>query len=102
MAKCIFTGVISGLAFGPEVGLISRVTQGCQPIGPLRNVTEAEGNFVISLDGKPALDCVLQDLGLDRELPDHGLARALSTTLVGLITEAEDVPARPGQFGTDT
>ena len=41
---------------------------------------------MVSLDGKPALDCVLQDLGLDRDLPDHELSQALSATLVGLIT----------------
>src|SRR3989442_1560524 len=92
MADGVFTGGLSGVAFGPEVGLISRVTQGCQPIGPSRNITKAERNFVVSLDGKPALDCVLQDLGLDRDLPDHELSQALSTTLVGLITPAGDVP----------
>jgi small ligand-binding sensory domain FIST len=102
IADGVFTGGISGVAFGPEVDLISRVTQGCQPIGPWRNITEGERNFVVSLDGKPALDCVLQDLGLDRTLSDHALSQALSGTLVGLITTAEDVPTRPGQFGADT
>jgi small ligand-binding sensory domain FIST len=102
IADGVFTGGISGVAFGPEVDLISRVTQGCQPIGPWRNITEGERNFVVSLDGKPALDCVLQDLGLDRTLSDHALSEALSATLVGLITTAEDVPTRPGQFGADT
>ena len=102
MADGVFTGGLSGVAFGPEVGLISRVTQGCQPIGPSRTITKAERNFVVSLDGKPALDCMLQDLGLYRDLPDHELSQALSTTLVGLITATEDVPTRPGQFGADT
>jgi small ligand-binding sensory domain FIST len=102
MADGVFTGGLSGVAFGPEVGLISRVTQGCQPIGPVRQITQAEGNLVVSLDGKPALDCVLQDLGLDQDLPDHELSQALTTTLVGLSTGAEDVPSRPGQFGVDT
>ena len=102
MADGVFTGGLSGVAFGPEVGLISRVTQGCQPIGPVRKITQAERNFVVSLDGRPALDCVLQDLGLERDLPDDELSQALSTTLVGLTTAAEDVPTRPGQFGADT
>jgi small ligand-binding sensory domain FIST len=102
MADGVLTGGLSGVAFGAEVGLISRVTQGCQPIGPVRKITAAERNFVISLDGQPALDCVLQDLGLDRDVPDDELAQALSATLVGLITAAEDVPTRPGQFGADT
>jgi len=102
MADGVFTGGLSGVAFGADVGLISRVTQGCQPIGPLRNITKAQHNFVLSLDGKPALDCALQDLRLDRDLPDNELSKALSTTLVGLITAAEDMPTRPGQFGADT
>jgi len=102
IADGVFTGGISGVAFGPEVDLISRVTQGCQPIGPGRNITEGERNFVVSLDGKPALDCLLQDLGLDRTLSDQALSQALAGTLVGLITTAEDVPTRPGQFGADT
>jgi small ligand-binding sensory domain FIST len=102
MADGVLTGGLSGVAFGPEVGLISRVTQGCQPIGPWRNITKAERNFVVSLDGKPALACAFQDLALDRDAPNDELAQALSTTLVGLITAAEDVPTRPGQFGADT
>jgi small ligand-binding sensory domain FIST len=102
MANGVLTGGLSGVAFGPEVSLVSRVTQGCQPIGPVRQITEAERNVVISLDGRPALDCVLQDLGLRRDAADDDLAQALSATLVGLISKAEDAPARPGQFGAET
>ena len=102
MADGVFTGGLSGVAFGPEVDLISRVTQGCQPIGPVRKITASERNVVVSLDGQPALDCAMQDLGLDRDLPDDELSQALATTLVGLVTAAEDVPTRPGQFGADT
>ena len=53
LADGVLTGGLSGVAFGPEVGLISRVTQGCQPIGPVRKVTAAERNVAISLDGHP-------------------------------------------------
>lgn len=102
MADGVFTGGLSGVLFGPEVGLISRVTQGCQPLGPVRTITQAEHNLVVTLDGKPALDCVLQDLGLDRDLPVDALSQTLSTTLAGLSTGAEDVPKRPGKFGADT
>jgi len=102
MADGVLTGGLSGVAFGPDVNLVSRVTQGCQPIGPVRTITEAEHNVAISLDGQPALDCVLQDLGLPHDAPDEELAQALSTTLVGLVAAAEDVPVRAGQFGTET
>jgi len=102
IAGGVFTGGLSGVLFGPEVGLISRVTQGCQPIGPVRTITQGDRNLVIALDGKPALDCVLEDLGLDRDLPADALSLALSTTLAGLSKGAEDVPKWPGKFGADT
>lgn len=102
MAHSVLTGGLSGVAFGPEVRLVSRVTQGCQPVGPVRNITAAERNIVISLDGQPALDCILQDLGLDGDIQDDELEQALSTTLVGLVATTEDVPTRPGQFGAET
>ena len=92
IAGGVFNGGLSGVLFGPEVGLISRVTQGCQPIGPVRTITRGDRNLVIALDGKPALDCVLEDLGLDRDLPADALSLALSTTLAGLSMGAEDVP----------
>jgi small ligand-binding sensory domain FIST len=102
IADGVFTGGLSGVLFGPEVGLISRVTQGCQPIGPVRTITRAERNLVVTLDGKPALDCVLEDLGLDQDLTADALSQALSTTLAGLSIGAEDLPKWPGKFGADT
>src|SRR5260370_5356910 len=86
MADGVFTGGLSGVAFGPEGGLISRVTPGCRPIGPSRTITKTERHFVVSLDGKPALACMLQHLGLYRDLPGHRFAPALSTTPLGLVT----------------
>jgi small ligand-binding sensory domain FIST len=101
LANAVFTGGLSGVAFGKKVGLISRVTQGCQPIGPTRTVTAAERNLILALDGQPALGLLLTDLGLSMEEPDP-LMRKLRSTLVGL-TDAED-RARDagGQFGADT
>ena len=61
-------GGLSGVAFSAEVGVISRVTQGCQPIGPRRLVSRARDNFVITLDGRGALDCVMEDLGLPPDM----------------------------------
>lgn len=70
--------------------------------GPVRIITRGEDNRVITLDGRPALVCVLEDLGCDRDLPVDALLQALSKTLAGLSIDAEDVPKRPGMFGTDT
>lgn len=102
LADEVLTGGLSGVAFGPEVELLSRVTQGCQPIGPARLVTRAERNYVISLNGQPAFDCVLKDLGLERGVNEEVLFGALGETLVGLSATREDLPRQPGQFGSDT
>lgn len=102
IADGVYTGGLSGVLFGPEVGLISRVTQGCQPIGPPRTVTKAEDNFVLTLDGRPALDCALQDLGLTGDAPADEMAHALSSTLVGLRRGNDDLPQERGTFGAAT
>jgi small ligand-binding sensory domain FIST len=53
------------------------VSQGCRPIGPPLEVTRAHGNFVLELDGQPALERaeqVLQELAeKEREHLKHGL-----------------------------
>ena len=102
MADGIFTGGLSGVLFGEAIPVVSRVTQGCQPVGPVRTITHAEDNYVISLDGRPALDCVLYDLGLAPDTPDDMLADALAHTLVGLNRGGDDGLRQPWQFGADT
>jgi small ligand-binding sensory domain FIST len=101
VADGVYEGGLSGVAFTRDVSLVSRVTQGCQPDGPVRRVTAAQRNVVLELDGKPALDCLLQDLGVDLEKPRMAVPR-LRSTLVGLSDSRDTVLSRPGQFGTDT
>ncbi len=101
IADGVFQGGLSGVAFSREVALVSRVTQGCQPIGPVRRITQAERNLVLSLDGDAALDCLLRDLDIVGADPRTALPR-LRQTLVGLSARSDDALARPGQFGADT
>ncbi|MFL6664746.1 MAG: FIST N-terminal domain-containing protein, partial [Rhizobacter sp.] len=101
IADGVFEGGLSGVAFAAGVELVSRVTQGCQPVGPVRHVTAAERNVVVALDGEPALDCLLRDLQVDTAGPRAALPR-LRQTLVGLVDPDDSALARPGQFGTDT
>ncbi len=101
IANGVFEGGLSGVAFASEVGLLSRVTQGCQPVGPVRRITQAERNLVVSLDGEPALSCLLRDLQLEGLEPRETLPR-LRGTLVGLSNPNDDALSRPGQFGADT
>lgn len=101
IANGIYQGGISGVAFSHEVALLSRVTQGCQPVGPVRRISACEHNLVATLDGRPALDCLLGDLQLLGSETREIVPR-LRETLVGLSDGSDDALARPGQFGTDT
>jgi small ligand-binding sensory domain FIST len=88
------------------------VTQGCQPVGPVRRITEAQNNAIATLDGVGALDCLLEDLDLAGREPRDALPR-IRQTLVGL-SDADAFsslggPARSdrgqrfrGSFGPDT
>ena len=96
----VFRGGLSGVAFGEGVQLVSRVTQGCQPVAPARIITGADANLVTSLDGEPALDVLLEDLRVSLDQPQEAMA-ALRRTLVGLTEANEDVVNRSGHFGTD-
>ncbi len=97
----VYEGGVSGVAFGPGVGLISRVTQGCQPIGPSHRITKAEQNIVLMLDGEPALDVLLRELGITLDEPRLALP-VLRQTLAGLSDAADENLSRGGQFGADT
>ncbi len=107
-ASGVFSGGMSGVAFGPGIGLVSRVTQGCMPVSKVRVVTEADHNLVIALDGEPALDVMLGDLSVSLDKPQEAL-EAVRSTLVGLVRpQDEDAPTtlstairHTGNFGDD-
>jgi small ligand-binding sensory domain FIST len=106
MADGVWRGGLSGVAFTRDVALVSRVTQGCQPVGPTRTVTACERNLVLELDGQPALPALLRDLGIASLDDPRSVMPRLRATLVGL-TDAHDVALAlggrdGGQFGTDT
>ncbi|MBI3369677.1 MAG: FIST C-terminal domain-containing protein [Burkholderiales bacterium] len=101
IAEGVFDGGLSGVAFAPEVALVSRVTQGCQPVGPPRRISAAERNLVLALDDQPALPLLLRDLAITLDEPRRAMA-ALRATLVGLTDGRDEALARAGQFGADT
>ena len=107
----VFHGGLSGVAFARDpsggMALMSRVTQGCQPVSANHEITACESNVVTGLDGQPALDVMLADLNVSLDRPREALLRVRST-LVGL-SRPEDAlndasPAqnyRAGQFGAE-
>ena len=103
-ASGVFSGGLSGVAFAQGAALMSRVTQGCQPVSRNHEITACEGNVVTGLDGEPALDVMLDALGVTLEQPREALAKVRST-LVGLSNPLEVLNDRqahyPGQFGAE-
>lgn len=119
-ASGVFSGGLSGVAFGSGVHLVSRVTQGAQPIGKTHRVTAAERNVVLALDGEPALAVLLRELDVSLDEPRQAL-QAVRATLAGLTDaptpnagvgveragattttwRAEPEPRHTGNFGPD-
>ena len=107
-ASGVFSGGLSGVAFGPGIHMVSRVTQGCLPVARSHQVTAAEHNVVLALDGEPALDVLLRELDVSLEQPREAL-HAVRATLAGLTERrgqagaTGDLPTitRTGNFGSD-
>lgn len=96
----VFQGGFSGVAFGPGVRLVSRVTQGCFPIGRQRRITACDGHVILEIDGMPALDTLLAELGVSLDRPREAL-EAVRATLAGITSEAAK-GMTPTGFGEDT
>ena len=96
----VFSGGMSGVLFGEGVRLVSRVTQGCQPVSREREITEADGNLLLSLDGEPALDVLLAELNVSLDEPQVAID-AVRATLVGLVDAGSDGIRRTGDLGAD-
>ena len=103
-ASGVFDGGLSGVAFGAQVTLLSRVTQGCQPVGRLHTVTRAQDNVVLELDGDAALDVLLDTLNVTLDGDPQPALRKVRATLAGLVNAGEQPQGqrRTGHFGTDT
>lgn len=103
----VFHGGLSGIAFSESVALVSRVTQGCAPVAPGRGVaggsggshvvTEAERHVVYQLDGQPALEVLMRELGVSLDQPQQAL-QAVRATLAGLVTP-QDLAVGTGAEG---
>ncbi len=90
LAGEIVYGGLSGVTFGNEVRLLSRVTQGCAPLAREHVISSCTSHYIERLDGQPALDVLLEDLGVGddarrsqdgeeilRSLPAERLSRGL-------------------------
>lgn len=74
IAGRMISGGLSGVMLSPELEAISGLSQGCTPVGPVHNITESVEHILVTLDDRPALDVMKEDIGelLSRDLQQIG------------------------------
>ena len=72
IAERVTEAGLSGVLFAPGVPVAVGLTQGCSLIGAARTITEAEGDVIAAIDGRPALEVFKEEIG---ELLAHDLRR---------------------------
>ena len=83
----IVSGGLSGVLFSEQVRLATRLTQGVSPLGPRHLITTANKNVIGSLDHRPALDVMKEEIG---EVLTRDLRRAAGYIFVGLPVRGSD------------
>ena len=70
VAERVTGGGLSGVLFGPDVGVQTALSQGCVPVGASHVISDCLDNVLIGLDGRCALDVFKEDIGelLSRDL----------------------------------
>lgn len=70
IADRVVDGGVSGVLLKSEIEVVTGLTQGCSPIGPLREVTLAKDNVIKEIDDRPAFEVFKEDIGelLSRDL----------------------------------
>lgn len=56
-------GGLSGVLVTADVPIITGLSQGCTPIGPIRTITAIDGPWIAAIDDRPALDVLKDDVG---------------------------------------
>ncbi|MBX9635085.1 MAG: FIST C-terminal domain-containing protein [Magnetospirillum sp.] len=87
VADSVVSGGLSGLLLSAQVPVITGMTQGCTPIGPVHTITEAAEGVVMKLDGRPAVEVLKEEAG---ELIARDLRRAAGYIHVGLPVAGSD------------
>ena len=87
LADTVAQGGMSGVAFSDAVTVATRLTQGCAPIRPAHEITGAQHNIVVELDGRPALEVLRADVGISAS---EELAQLGGQIFVGLSVAGSD------------
>lgn len=56
-------GHLAGALLDPSIEVVTGLTQGCVPIGPVHQVTSARGPWLLGLDERPAFEVLREEMG---------------------------------------
>lgn len=87
VADGVTQGGLSGAVFVSDVSLTTRLTQGVSPLGGVHLITECDENIIVSIDNRPALDVLMEDLG---EVLSEDLGRLSNYIFFGLPITGSD------------
>ena len=93
-ARVVSQGAV-GVLLGGEIRVKAVVSQGCKPIGSPYIVTEARGNGIYQLGGKPPLLRLREILSM---LPREERARAAHNLHMGVVIDERKANPQPGDF----
>ncbi len=83
----VVRGGLSGVLFSDQVSLATGLTQGVSPLGPRHRITAANKNIIGTLDHRPALDVMKEEIG---EVLTRDLRRAAGYIFAGLPVQGSD------------
>lgn len=87
IANEVTSNSISGVLFSEKVPVLTNLTQGCTPLGKNHTITQAEKNVAFSLDNKPSLDVLYNDIG---EVLARDIGKASAYIFAGLCIPGSD------------
>lgn len=87
-------GALSGVMLSSRVAVVSGVSQGSSPLGPIHQVTSAQGNVLITLDGRPALEALKTDIGFESDSEFLRLAALVNVALLQPGSDTGDYVVR--------
>lgn len=80
----LLSGGLSGVAFSDQIHTLSRVVQGCKPLALPMEITDARDHVILGLNGRPALDVLMQTLDVELEVDAQAAIGRVRQTLVAL------------------
>jgi len=87
IADDITEGTLSGVIFNDEVEMVSGLSQGCTPIGPLHTLTECDYHMALTIDRRPAIEVFKEDIG---EVLARDIDRAAGYIFAGFPVAGSD------------